>query len=195
MDLIDSLVEKGYLKTERIIKAFKKVDRADFMPDEVKGFAGVDEAMPIGYEQTISQPLTVAFMLEKLQPQLGDNVLDIGSGSGWTTALLSRIVGEDGHVTAIEIISALKEFGEKNASKYKAEFICGDGSKGYKKNAPYDRILVSAAHTVILETWKEQLKDNGRLVCPINNSIWVIEKSSDGFKEEEYPGFVFVPLT
>jgi len=195
MDLIDSLIKKGYLKTDRIIKAFKEVNRADFMPDEVKGLAEVDEAMPIGYEQTISQPLTVAFMLEKLQPQLGDNVLDIGSGSGWTTALLSYIVGEKGHVTAIEIIPALKEFGEKNAYKYKAEFICGDGSKGYKQNAPYDRILVSAAHTVVLDAWKNQLKTNGRLACPINNSIWVVEKIKDGFKQKEYPGFVFVPLT
>jgi protein-L-isoaspartate(D-aspartate) O-methyltransferase len=200
MDLIDSLIKQGYLKTERIIKAFREVKRADFMLDDVKVLAEIDEAMPIGHEQTISQPLTVAFMLEHLEPKLGDNVLDIGSGSGWTTALLSNIVGENGRVTAIEIIPALKEFGEKNAYHYVekgiAQFICGDGSRGYKEEAPYDKILVSATHTEVIEAWKDQLKIGGKLVCPIKESILVVtKKSKEDFEEKEYPGFLFVPLT
>ena len=108
MDLINSLIKDGWLKTPRIIKAFENIKRYDFMPDDIKQLAEIDEAMPIGHSQTISQPLTVAFMFEQLQPKPGENILDIGSGSGWTTALLAYIVGEKGKVTAIEVIPELK---------------------------------------------------------------------------------------
>jgi protein-L-isoaspartate(D-aspartate) O-methyltransferase len=202
MPLIDSLIKDGWLKTPRIIKAFKEIKRVDFMPEDIKDSAEVNEAMHIGYGQTISQPLTVAFMLEQLQPEAGDNILDVGSGSGWTTALLAQIVGPGGKVTAIEIVPELKEFGEKNVAKYNfiekgiAEFICADGSKGYKKRAPFDRILASAAvQDKIPRAWKEQIKIGGRIVTPIRSSIWVlIKKSEKKFEEIEYPGFVFVPL-
>jgi len=201
MALIDSLIKDGWLKTPRIIEAFKEIKRADFMPDNIKQLAEVNEALPIGQDQTISQPLTVAFMLEHLQPEAGDNILDIGSGSGWTSALLAQIVGSNGKVTAIEIIPELKEFGEKNVAKYKfiekgiVEFICTDGSKGYKKRAPFNRILASAAGSKIPKAWKEQLKIKGRIVAPVKNSIWIlIKKSKKEFEETEYSGFAFVPL-
>ncbi len=202
MNLINSLIEEGWLKTERIIKAFREIKRADFMPEEMRDQAEINEALPIGQGQTISQPLVVAFMLEELESKPGDNVLDIGSGSGWTTALLSYIVGEEGKVTAMEVVPELKEFGEKNVSKYNfikkgiAQFILGDGAKGYIKEAPFDRILVSAAvQEEIPKAWKEQLKVGGRIVTPVGSSIFVLEKQSeDKFKEEEHPGFAFVPL-
>lgn len=201
MDLIDSLIEDGWLKTPRIIKAFKKIKRADFMPDEIKHLAEINEALPIGFGQTISQPLTVAFMFEQLEPRPGDNILDIGSGSGWTTALLAEIVGKKGRVTAIELIPELKEFGEKNAAKYSfikkkiVRFICADGSDGYKKEAPFDKILVSAAAKEVPKAWKDQLKIKGRIVCPINSSILtIIRKSERDLEQIEHSGFVFVPL-
>ena len=201
MDLIDSLIQNGWLKTSRIIDAFRKIKRADFMSDNIKQLAEVNEALPIGQGQTISQPLTVAFMLEHLQPEVGDNILDIGSGSGWTSALLAQIVGSKGKVTAIEIIPELKEFGEKNVAKYNfikkgiVQFICTDGSKGYKEEAPFNRILASAAGNEIPKAWKEQLKIKGRIVAPVRNSIWVlIKKSKKEFEETEHPGFAFVPL-
>ena len=201
MDLIDSLIEDGWLKTPRIIRAFKKIKRADFMPDEIKHLAEINEALPIGYGQTISQPLTVAFMFEQLEPRPGDNILDIGSGSGWTTALLAEILGPRGRVTAVEIIPELKEFGEKNAAKYNfikkgiAQFISTDGSKGCKKEAPFDKILVSAAAKEVPGAWKEQLKIKGKIVCPINSSILtIIKKSERNFEQIEHPGFIFVPL-
>jgi len=207
MSLIDSLVKDDWLKTPRIIKAFKKIKRADFIftrrslgeggPDLEK-LAEINEPLPIGQGQTISQPLTVAFMLEQLHPEAGDNILDIGSGSGWTSALLAQIVGSKGKVTAIEIIPELKEFGEKNIAKYNfknVKFVCVDGSKGYKKEAPYDRILVSAAGNDIAQAWKEQLKIKGRIVAPVKNSIWVlIKKSEKEFEQIKHPGFTFVPL-
>ncbi len=201
MALINDLIEKGWLKTPRIIKAFKKIKRIDFMPEDSKDLAELNQALSIGYGQTISQPLVVAFMLEQLQPEKGHKILDVGSGSGWTTALLSEIVGEKGKVIAIELVKELRDFGEKNTSKYNfvkkgiTEFICADGSKGHEKEAPFDRILASASALKIPLAWKKQLKIGGRIVTPIKTSIWVFVKNSEtDFKEVEHPGFVFVPL-
>ena len=201
MGLIEGLIQRGYLKTPRIIEAFKKIKREDFLPSGSEDLAEIDEAMPIGFGQTISQPLVVAFMLELLQPEPGDKILDVGSGSGWTTGLLSEIVGEKGKVIAVELVPELKEFGEKNVARYNfiekgtAEFICADGSKGFKEEAPFDKILASAAAVRLPQAWKEQLKVNGRIVVPINSSIWRFIKIGDSmFREEEYSGFLFVPL-
>mgnify|MGYP005837734049 CR=1 FL=1 len=218
MSLVDNLVSLGYLKTPEIISAFRKIKRVDFLPENIKNLNEIDKALPIGEGQTISQPAVVAFMLELLKPKPGDKVLDIGSGSGWTTALLAYIVSKKenskskslkGKVISIEIILKLKEFGERNVSKYNfikkgiVSFIHGDGTRGFKKEAPFDRILVSAAAEKVPKALKEQLKIDGRLVIPVkddnfNNfsyqSIWLVEKKKDGFIIKKYPGFVFVPL-
>lgn len=201
MSLVDNLIKEGWLKTSEISKAFFKIKRVDFLPENLKSLAELNEALPIGWGQTISQPLVVAFMLELLQPKKGEKILDIGSGSGWTSALLAEIVGEKGKVIAIEIIPELKEFGEKNVSKYNfvekgtVKFICGDGSQGLKEEAPFDKILVSATAEKLEPAWKEQLKIGGRIVVPIFSSIWLfIKKTEKDFEEFEYPGFVFVPL-
>lgn len=201
MNLIDNLIAEGWLKTPRIIEAFRKIKRVDFLPKGMEDLAELNEALPIGYGQTISQPLVVAFMIEKLEPKEGEKILDIGSGSGWTSALLGEIVGEQGKVIAIEVIPELMEFGKKNARKYnfvekgRLLFICADGSKGYPKEAPFDKILVSAAAEKFYPAWKEQLKIGGRIVTPIGSSIWLfIKKSETDFVEIEYPGFAFVPL-
>jgi len=210
MSLIDDLVRENWLKTPEIIRAFKKVKRRDFLPETLKGLDELDQALPIGFGQTISQPLVVAFMLELLKPKPGERILDVGCGSGWTTALLAFIVSsqgspkagvQNGKVIAIEIIPELKEFGQKNVAKYNfikrgvVEFICADGSKGCQKKAPFDKILVSAEAEKCFQNWKEQLKVGGKLVVPIGSSIWLFIKKSKGvFEEKEYPGFVFVPL-
>ncbi|MDP2864461.1 MAG: protein-L-isoaspartate O-methyltransferase [bacterium] len=202
MNLIDSLIEEGWLKTPKIIEAFKKVKREDFLPGEMKDLAEINEALPIGYGQTISQPLVVAFMLEQLQPRPGDKILDVGSGSGWTTALLAEIVGLKGKVIAIEVIPELMEFGENNVAKYNfiergtVEFICADGSKGYEKEAPFDGILVSASvQAEVPQAWKNQIKIGGKIITPLGSSIWrFTKKSATKFEDVEYPGFVFVPL-
>lgn len=201
MTLIDSLIQEGWLKTDSIKEAFKTIKRGDFLPEEMKSLAELNEALPIGYNQTISQPLVVAFMLEQLQPKPGEKILDIGSGSGWTTALLAQIVGEKGRVIAVEIVPELKEFGEKNVAKYNfiekgiVKIFSVDASKGYPKEEPFDRILASASSCGIPTAWKKQIKIGGKIVAPVGSSIWVIlKKSENEFEEIEYPGFVFVPL-
>jgi len=202
--LISRLIEKGYLKDELIIKAFKEIKRTDFVPEEIvksKGkdfIANYNAPLSIGYGQTISQPLTVAFMLELLQPKPGDKILDIGSGSGWQTAMLCQLVGPKGFVYAIERIPELKDFGQNNGRKYNftnTEFICGDGSKGLPDKAPFNKIIAAASAKEMSPAWKEQLERKGRLVAPLNKSIWLlVKKSKNKFEEKEYPGFVFVPL-
>lgn len=188
------------VKSQSIQKAFEEIHREDFVTQEMRGFASADTALPIGWGQTISQPFTVAFMLEKLDAKPNDHILDIGSGSGWTTALLAHIVGKSGNVVALEVIKELKELGEKNIAKYNFKnvtCITQDGAKGFEKSAPYDRILVSASllKKEIPSAWKEQLKVGGKIVVPIHESIWVFtKKDKNTFEESEYPGFVFVPF-
>ncbi len=199
--LIDDLIRDGYLKTPPVIEAFRKIDRADFVPPEYKEKAYVNAPLPIGEGQTISQPLTVAFMLELLEPKAGEKILDIGAGSGWTTALLAEIVGETGKVTAIERIQKLKETAETNVSKYgfmekgTVKIIQSNGVNGYKDEAPYDKIIAAASAGRIPRAWKSQLKIGGRIVAPVSSSIIMLHKiDQDHFEKKEYFGFAFVPL-
>jgi len=145
--------------------------------------------------------LTVAFMLELLEPQRGDKILDVGSGSGWQTALLAELVGEKGKVYAIERIPALKKFGEENTKKYhfsNIQFFEGDGSKGLSQFTPFDKIIVAAASNDIPQVLVNQLKVGGRLVIPIGEALQdlvLIKKINDQEVEQtKYPGFAFVPL-
>src|SRR3989338_7365795 len=117
-ELVQRLIEEEYLKTERIIGAFLNVDRKDFVPEEYKSESYGDYPLPIGWGQTISQPATVAFMLELLQPEEGDKIMDIGAGSCWQTAILASVVGENGSVCSVERILELCEFGRSNLAKY-----------------------------------------------------------------------------
>jgi protein-L-isoaspartate(D-aspartate) O-methyltransferase len=196
-----NLVEQGILKTLRIIEAFKKIDRADFVPEDLRAEAYVDAPLPIGEGQTISQPLTVAFMLELLQPEPGNKIFEIGFGSGWQTAILAEIIGKSGKIYAVEKIKKLFEFGTKNISKYNfiekgiVKTILGDATEGLKKYAPFDRIIAAASGREVPDVWLKELKIGGRLVVPIKESIWLfIKKSEKEFEKQEFPGFVFVPL-
>lgn len=199
--LIQKLIEDGYLKTPAIIEAFKAIDRKDFVPMERQNEAYANYPLPIGFNQTISQPLTVAFMLELLDVKPGEKILEIGAGSGWQTALLSFLAGDNGKVIALEIIPELKTMADVNVAKYDfiekgiVSIFLSDGSKGYPSEAPYDRIIAAAAGNEIPTAWKEQLKVNGRIVAPVKQSIVVLDKiSSDEFKQRDYFGFSFVPL-
>jgi len=203
--LVNNLIKAGYLKADLIIDAFSEINRIEFLPEDLEKEFMADVALPIGHGQTISQPKTVATMLELLDPQRGQNILDIGSGSGWTTALLCYIVGKNGHVIALERIAGLMEWGKNNVDKYKnyvkngeegiAEFYLVDGKSGFSEKAPYDRILVNASTKAIPEELKKQLKVGGKMVIPVKNSLVYLEKrDEDNFYKEEYPGYNFVPL-
>jgi len=115
--LIIHLKETDVLKTKRIISALRLIDRADFVPAKLRLQAYEDYPLPLLDGQTISQPYTVALMLELLRPSPGSKVLDVGSGSGWTTALLAQIVGHSGKVSGVEIVPGLVKFGQKNLAK------------------------------------------------------------------------------
>ena len=198
-ELVEMLVQRGDLRTPGIIAAFREIGRADFMRKRTTDLACVESPIPIGYGQTISQPSIVALMLELLQPQPGQTILDIGSGSGWTSALLARIVGREGKVIAVELIPELREFGERNAAKYDldgvAEFFFGDASKGWPKRAPYDGILVSAEAKKLPPELIPQLRVGGRIVIPIGHSIWqFIRTSEEKLESVEHLRYVFVPL-
>ena len=180
-----------------IEKAFTEIDRGDFVLPQYLGSVDVDAPLPIGEGQTISQPTTVKMMLEWLDPRPGEKVLDIGSGSGWTTALLANIVGPEGKIYAVEIIPELKKFGEENcccAGIKNVEFFLAGAVLGLPEFAEFDRILVSAAAEELPKELLDQLKVGGKLVIPIGNSIFEIKKEKSGAKSIEHRGFVFVPL-
>ncbi|MDB5161470.1 MAG: Protein-L-isoaspartate (D-aspartate) O-methyltransferase [Candidatus Saccharibacteria bacterium] len=183
---------------DNIEQAFQKVPRSKFLSDYNDGEAALDMPLPIGFGQTNSQPTTVKWMLEWLEPQPGDKVLDIGSGSGWTAALLAHLVGPKGKVYAVEIVPELVEFGRQNAQRLNisnAEFYQAGDQYGLSKFAPYDRILVSAAASELPVELLDQLKPGGKMVIPVQSDILEIEKlADDKYEVKRHPGFVFVPL-
>lgn len=206
MNLIDRLIADGHIKTPRIIDAFKKINRRDFVRPFDLAESEIDEPLGIGHGQTISQPYTVAFMIEKLAPESGEKILDIGSGSGWSAALLAEIVGEKGKVYGLEIVSELASFGENNISKYNfikkgiVQIFCTDGNYGLPEKAPFDRIHIAAAAEEIPLELLKQLKTGGRMILPIgrqfeSQEIIVVDKVGENdYREKRFPGFVFVPL-
>ncbi len=197
--LIESLIKDGYLKTPRLIEAFAAHDRMQFIPESLRSEAYDNRALPIGEGQTISQPLVVAFMLELLDIQAGDAVLEIGTGSGWKTALLATLVGESGKVISVERIESLHKEAAGRLSKLpeypRMRLLHGDGALGVADAAPFDKITAAASANEIPTAWREQLKIGGRIVAPVGESIVVLNKiGKDEFEQKDYIGFNFVPL-
>lgn len=186
-------------KLSIVNEALQQVKREDFLPVESKSYAHIDAPISIGFGQTNSQPTTVYFMLKLLDVKSGDKILDVGSGSGWTTALLAYLTGEGGKVIGVEIVPELVKFGQENLSKYNFKWAkiiqAQKGVLGYPSEAPYNKILVSASADFLPYELVDQLGFNGKMVIPIKNSIFEVFKDSKGrVSLKEYPGFVFVPL-
>jgi protein-L-isoaspartate(D-aspartate) O-methyltransferase len=182
----------------RLRRAFLTVDRGYFLPASVADKSRyADHPIPIGHGQTNSQPYTVAFMIKLLEVAPGQRVLDIGCGSGWTTALLDNLSSPNGEVTGLERIDALVAFGRENLRRFgiNPEMIqkarVRPGIEGHR----YDRILVSAAAQRMPGELPEQIAIGGIMVIPLGSSIWKIQRvGDDTWNREEYPGFRFVPL-
>lgn len=194
--LVEHLVNTDALHSNNIIDAFRHIDRSDFVARESYDTYS-DHPLIIGHGQTISQPTTVAMMLEMLSPHSGESILDIGSGSAWSTALLSYIVGDEGSVIGLERIDEILEFGVSNLNQYnfKNTKILKAGDELGIQDKKFDKILVSAAAEEIPYELTKQLKDGGKLVIPVKSSIYEITKEENGkLGILEHYGFTFVPL-
>ena len=181
-----------------IANAFAKYPRHLFLPPEQVELSRLDAPLSIGYGQTNSHPSTVRSMLEWLEVEPGHTVLDVGSGSGWTTALLSHLTGPKGRVYAVEKVPELMHFGQTNclsAGVKNARFYVSKDQLGLKKYAKYDRILVSASAPELPKQLLDQLKNGGKMVIPVKNAILEITKNSNEEIEIiNHSGYVFVPL-
>ncbi len=198
--LIDYWIKNGIVKNKKLIDAFKKVPREEFVLKEYKDEAYDDNALPIIKGQTISQPTTIMIMLEALELKEGLKVLEIGAGSGYNCALISEIIGKKGISYSVEIIKEVADFARDNIKKLNiknVQIINADGSEGYKKEAPYDRIIVTAACPKIPEPLIKQLKDDGVLVAPVgkySQEMNKVKKKDGKLIMENLGSFVFVEL-
>lgn len=198
LGLLELLENRGFSKP--ILKAFRNVKREDFVPDDYKSLAYENQPLPIGYEQTISQPSTIAVMFNLLQLNPGQKILEAGSGSGYVLALLSEIVGVKGQVYGLEIIKELADRSKETLKNYSNIHVFhGDGKLGLKE-APFDRILISAACSQPPQTLFYQLKDQGIFVAPVGSSelgcmITSFKREKDSFEVEDFKsGYTFVPF-
>lgn len=194
--LIQSLKQQGFSK--QIINAFEKVERENFVPQEIKPRAYIDSAQPITKGQTISQPYTIAMMLKMLELKKSQKVLEVGSGSGYVLALISEITKSK--VYGIEKIKELAEKSKQNLKDYPDVKVYNrNGNKGLPSESPFDRILISAACEYPPKTLFNQLADNGILVAPIDSQInntqdlVAFQKKDNKYIEKQrIPGFIFV---
>ena len=198
--MVEDQIKRRGVKDVGVLKAVQKVEREKFVPEKYRDLAYSDNPLPIGHQQTISQPYIVAYMTEHLQVSKSHNVLEIGTGSGYQAAILAELAH---HVFTIEIIPKLAESAEKVLMELAYENITlrtGDGYKGWPEEAPFDRIMVTAAPNEIPEKQVDQLANNGRMILPVGEHVlsqylWVIKKNKKGVvtKEKILP-VRFVPM-
>ena len=178
--------------------AFAAQPRAGFLPPELRAQADHDGPLPIGHGQTNSQPRTVAAMLRLLDVAPGMRVLDVGSGSGWSTALLAHLVGANGEVIGVELVPELVQFGATNLAATKqpwARIVAATpGVFGLPDQAPFDRILVSAEPATLPQTLVDQLRDGGVMVIPVAGEMLRVVRRGAQTDITRHGGYRFVPL-
>ncbi|HEY2103380.1 MAG TPA: protein-L-isoaspartate(D-aspartate) O-methyltransferase [Chthoniobacterales bacterium] len=194
----EQVVMRG-ITAERVLAAMRKVPREEFVPEELRTLSYDDRPLPIGYDQTISQPFIVAFMTEELQPQPGDRVLEIGTGSGYQAAIMAELVAE---VYSIEIIEPLAKMAEATLQRlgYKNVHIKkGDGYKGWPEHAPFDCVIVTCAPDHVPKPLVEQLKEGGRMIIPVGSlgeqDLYLLEKEKGELRQRAVSPVRFVPMT
>jgi len=200
--LVDSLISRGYVTSEAVERAMRRVPREEFLPRDMKDEAYVDSPLPIGEGQTISAPHMVAIMAEQLDLSPGLKVLEIGAGSGYHAAVCAEVVAPDGHIYTIERISSLATFAEDNLKRTGygdlVTVIFGDGTKGLPDKAPFDRIFVAAGAPDVPEPLTDQLADGGRMLVPVGGRYYQdlikVERKGKKLIKENIGGCVFVPL-
>lgn len=168
--MVDQQIRGRGIRDERVLQAMLAVPRERFVPIEVREAAYEDRALAVGFSQTISQPFIVAYMTELLSPALTSSVLEIGTGTGYQTAILTLL---SKHVFSIERIDELRRTAEVHLAALQitnATLYTGDGSAGLPANAPYDRIIVTAGAPRVPKVLVEQLADGGRLVIPVGTA-------------------------
>ena len=197
--LEDQIIARG-IKSQAIIDAMLEIDRHMFVPDHQKKNAYSDRPLPIGYNQTISQPYIVAYMTEKLKVERNHKVLEIGTGSGYQAAILSKLCKD---VYTIEIIPELAQIASKALTGQDFNnifFKTGDGYNGWVEEAPFDRIIVTAAPDKIPEKLIDQLKPDGRMIIPVGDPLsmqylWVVTKQEGArYKKQKILPVRFVPM-
>ena len=200
-EMVKTLQTWGYIKTDKVAEAMTTVQRHRFLPEDQKTHAYEDRPLPVGKNQTISAPHMVAIMTEALELKGDEKVLEIGAGTGYHSAVVAHIVKE-GYVYTIEKIEELAQKARENIEKTgytNTKVITGDGTQGYQKKAPYDRISVTASAPDIPPPLIEQLKPGGQMLIPIGpryhqNLIKITKTQKGEIKKKNLGGCVFVPL-
>ena len=186
------------IKDERVLAAMAKVPREEFVPADSRAATYEDGPLPIGYDQTISQPYIVAFMTEQLRLSPTDRVLEIGTGSGYQAAILAELAGE---VYTIELVEPLAKNAEATLQRlgYKNVHVkTGDGYKGWPEHAPFDAIIVTCAPDKVPQLLTDQLKESGRMIIPVGDrfaqQLYLLEKKNGQLKESVTLPVRFVPM-
>ena len=201
-ELVDRLINKGYLKTDAAIQAMRSTPREMFLPEDIRGAAYFDHPLEIGEGQTISAPHMVAMMAEGLDLKPGLKVLEVGGGSGYHAAVMAEMVKPDGKVFSMERITSLAEGARHilKAAGYESlvEVIVGDGTIGLPGHAPFDRISIAAAAPYVPESLKQQLAEGGKMLIPVGGrwyqELTLVVRKGEKFIEKNLGGCVFVPL-
>jgi len=195
--MVESQIAARSVKNIKVLEAMRKVPRHAFVPDGMKAFAYADEPLPIGEGQTISQPYIVAYMTEVLELEGGERILEVGTGSGYQTAVLAEIAAE---VYTVEVVSSLSLRAQevlKSLGYVHIQFKIGDGTLGWKEYAPYDAIVVTAAPDSVPKALEEQLKDSGRMIIPVGvefQELVLVVRERRKFKKQRLLPVRFVPL-